>query len=105
MVVRFGMSDRVGRVRLAAPASDVFLGGSAALGDLSEEMRRRVEAETARLVEGAFERAAAVLGAHRSVLEEMVARLLADEVLEGAALQEFLTGVGAGPVAVTPAGR
>ncbi|TQN43703.1 cell division protease FtsH [Blastococcus colisei] len=93
MVLRHGMSPTVGRVRLTGSAADVFLGGQAATGELSQDLRRRVESETARLLDAGFERAADVLLAHRAVVEGLVSVLLAEESLEGSALERHLQAV------------
>ncbi|WP_372728280.1 ATP-dependent zinc metalloprotease FtsH [Nocardioides sp.] len=90
MVVRYGMSDEVGRVRLVGSASDTYLGGEASTGELSDELRRRVETATSRLIQEAFDRATAVLEAHRRLLEEMVSCLIVEEALEGVALERYL---------------
>jgi cell division protease FtsH len=97
MVVRFGMSPRVGRVRLVGTAADVFLGGAAAAAELSEGLRRLVEDETVRLLDDAFHRAAEIMAAHRALLEQMVDRLLDEEVLEGPRLQDYLDAVDTAP--------
>ncbi|RZU33525.1 cell division protease FtsH [Blastococcus saxobsidens] len=93
MVTRYGMSPTVGRVRLTGTAADVFLGGGAATTEMSEALRRRVEEETARLVDLGFERAGDVLATHRAAVDALVGALLADESLEGPALERHLHAV------------
>ena len=90
MVTRYGLSPAIGRVRLTGPTADVFLGGQAATGDLSEQLRRTVEEETARLVDLGFRRAGDILATHRAVVDELVAALLSEESLEGPALERRL---------------
>jgi cell division protease FtsH len=90
MVTRYGMSDVVGRVRLLGTVTDAYLGGDAALVDISDGLRARVEAETSRLVDEAFVEADRILRQHRTLVEEMVARLVDEEALEGPALDRYL---------------
>jgi cell division protease FtsH len=93
MVARFGMSPRVGRVRLVGTAADIYLGGGVAKADLSDNLRELVEDETARLLDDAFRHAAEILTAHRALFETLVGSLLDEETLEGARLQEHLEAV------------
>jgi cell division protease FtsH len=111
MVVRFGMSPRVGRVRLVGTAADVFLGGGAASADLSDHLRRLVEDETARLLDDAFQQALEILTANRALVETLVGDLLVEETLEGTRLQGHLNvvdttpGPGAGHANADPRGN
>jgi cell division protease FtsH len=84
------MSDQLGRVRLLAPNTDLYLGGSAGLERLSESVHERLDAEVRRLVGHAFERATEILTTLRALLEDLVARLLENETLEGEELRRFL---------------
>ncbi|WP_052664530.1 ATP-dependent zinc metalloprotease FtsH [Nitriliruptor alkaliphilus] len=90
LVARHGMSERLGRVRLMAPESDLFLGGAAALNRISALTHQQLDAEVRRLVEEAFERATTILEARRPLLTRLVDQLLADETLEGAELGRLL---------------
>ncbi|WP_116051220.1 ATP-dependent zinc metalloprotease FtsH [Amycolatopsis palatopharyngis] len=94
---RYGMSQRLGRMRLLAPTSEVYLGGSAALERLSERVHETFDDEVRRLLDDAFHTATDTLLAHRELLDDLVAEVLRTETLEGAALDTLLDRV-------TPAG-
>ncbi len=93
MVARHGMGGEVGRVRLAGPSSDSFLNGEASLAAMSEDLLRRFEAESARLLERAFQRATEILEQRREQLLTLTQALLSDEALEGKALEPHLSGL------------
>jgi cell division protease FtsH len=93
LVTRYGMSEQLGRVRLAATDANGFLGGGSDLLPLAPPTHEQVDREVRRLVEEAFQRAVRVLSQHRAVLDTLVQRLLEDETVEGEALAIVLTGV------------
>jgi cell division protease FtsH len=92
MVGLYGMSTRVGRIRVMSPAGG-FLGGSVALEAVSEHTLGDFDTEVKRLVDAAEARAGAILDANWPVLERMVSRLESEETLEGAALAELVSAV------------
>jgi cell division protease FtsH len=93
LVGRYGMSERLGRVRLLAHDADEYLSGSVALMDVSERTHEVFDEEIRRLLDEAETRARAVVEANREALEGLVATLLERETLEGAALASALSGV------------
>src|SRR3954447_23319059 len=93
LVGRYGMSERLGRVRLLTHDADEYLGGGAALMDVSERTHEAFDEEVRRLLDEAETRARAVVGANREALDGLVATLLERETLEGAALASALSGV------------
>ncbi|HVM35235.1 MAG TPA: ATP-dependent zinc metalloprotease FtsH [Actinomycetota bacterium] len=93
MIGRFGMSPRLGRVRLLSSDIEQFLGGDSGLNDLSAETHAEFDAEVRRLLEQGEEEALRVLTDHRSELDDLAARLLEQETLEGAPLYAILTQV------------
>jgi cell division protease FtsH len=98
LVARHGMSERLGRVRLMARESDLYLGGGAALDRLSGLTHQEVDAEVRRLVDDAFTRATAILEGQRALLDRLVEQLLAEETLEGPDLELLLrTATMSGP--------
>jgi cell division protease FtsH len=90
MVTKYGMSDRVGPVRLQVKAGEGFLGGDSALVDLSPETQRDVENAVRGMITSAQEEAMAVLRSHRRELDSLAARLDAEETLEDEVLQQAL---------------
>jgi cell division protease FtsH len=93
LVTRYGMSEQLGRVRLAATDAHGFLGGGSDLLPLAPPTHEQVDREVRRLVEEAFQRAVFVLSHHRAVLDTLVERLLEEETVEGEALAILLAGV------------
>jgi cell division protease FtsH len=90
LVGRYGMSERLGRVRLLASEADEYLGITAGLAAMSEHTHEEFDAEVRRLLDHAEEQARATVEAHRAVLDNLVERLLERETLEGEALTEAL---------------
>ncbi len=99
MVGRFGLSDKIGSIRLLASDVDVFLGNASAVSELSEEAHRSLNEETRFFVERALADALGILEQHRSDLDGLVKRLLEHENLEGPALVDALADVAPTPVA------
>jgi cell division protease FtsH len=93
LAARHGMSERLGRVRLMAKESDLYLGGGAALDRLSGLTHQELDHEIRRLVDEGFARATSLLEEHRDLLGQLVARLLEDETLEGSELEQLLGAV------------
>ena len=91
MIGRFGMSPRLGRVRLLSSDIEQFLGGDSGLNDLSAETHAEFDAEVRRLLEQGEEEALRVLTDHRNELDDLADRLLEHETIEGAALYGILT--------------
>ena len=90
MVTKYGMSDRVGPVRLQVKAGEGFLGSESALVELSPQTQRDVEDAVRGMITTAQQEAMSVLRAHRRELDSLAARLDADETLEDEVLQEAL---------------
>jgi cell division protease FtsH len=93
LVGRYGMSERLGRVRLLAHDADEYLDGSVALAAMSERTHEAFDEEVRRLLDDAERQAKAVVEANREVLDGLVATLLERETLEGEALTGLLAGV------------
>jgi cell division protease FtsH len=98
MVGRFGLSERIGSIRLLASDIDVFLGNSSPVGELSETAHRMMDVETRRFIERALADATTILEGHRGDLDSLVERLLEHENLEGSALADALARVEPSPV-------
>ena len=94
MVTQFGMSERIGAIRLGQEQGEVFLGRD--MGhqrDYSEGLATIVDEEIRRLIEAAHDEAWAILTQNRDVLDHLVLELLEKETLGTAALAEIFAAV------------
>jgi cell division protease FtsH len=102
MVTRWGMSDRLGMVQLAARESR-FLGGDfGGSKPFSEETARIIDAEVLKIIHDSHEQAKSLLTAHRQQLEALVEALLARETLDE---REILEVTGLPPAPALESGR
>jgi cell division protease FtsH len=99
MAARYGLSERIGPVRLLAASSAGFLDADAPLADVSPQQQEALDAEVRRLVDLAVADATEVLRNHRAGFDALVRQLLDQETLDGEALAEALAGVTAQPAA------
>lgn len=91
MVMRFGMSDRLGPVALGRQQGNMFLGRDiASERDFSEETAAAVDDEVRNLVEQAYRRAKAVLVDNRPVLDRLAEMLIERETVDSEELQDLL---------------
>lgn len=91
MVMRFGMSDRLGPVALGRQQGNMFLGRDiAAERDFSEETAAAIDDEVRNLVEQAYRRAKAVLMNNRHVLDRLAQTLIDKETVDAEELQQML---------------
>ena len=92
MVTEFGMSERVGAVKLGAGSGEVFMGRDMGHGrDYSEDVAGLVDQEVRRLIEAAHDEAWHALNDNRHVLDKLVLELLEKETLNAPALAEIFT--------------
>ncbi|MFB9377514.1 ATP-dependent zinc metalloprotease FtsH [Kineococcus gynurae] len=94
MVTQFGMSERIGAIKLGQSGGEVFLGRD--MGherDYSEGVAGIVDEEVRRLIEAAHDEAWEVLVEHRPVLDALVVALLEKETLNQAELAEIFAPV------------
>jgi cell division protease FtsH len=94
MVTQFGMSERVGAIKLGQSQGEVFLGRDYGhQRDYSEEVAGVVDEEVRRLVEDAHDEAWIVLNENRQVLDKLVLELLEKETLNKDQLAEIFREV------------
>ena len=96
MIGRFGMSDDIGMVALET-VQNVYLGGDTSLScsnALAEEVDRKVIA----LVKAQYERALALLQAHRSQLDYLAKELYEKEVLTGEEFNRLMQQSSVAPI-------
>jgi cell division protease FtsH len=92
MVTEFGMSPLVGRLSYACDADTP--GGPAVGAGLSEQTAREIDLEVRRIVEDSQLRARAILEQRRDKLERIAERLIEQETIDAAELNEILAGEG-----------
>ncbi len=98
MVTEFGMSERVGAIKLGQSTGEVFLGRD--MGhqrDYSEEVARIVDEEVRALIDAAHDEAYAALNANRDLLDHLVLELLEKETLNVHELAELFKAISKAP--------
>ncbi|GAB3163656.1 ATP-dependent zinc metalloprotease FtsH [Myceligenerans halotolerans] len=94
MVTEYGMSERVGAIKLGSSNGEPFLGRDYGHErDYSEAVAGIVDEEVRRLIEAAHDEAWEVLSEYRDVLDDLVLRLLEKETLNQKELQEVFAPV------------
>jgi cell division protease FtsH len=94
MVTQFGMSERVGAIKLGQGSGEVFLGRDVGHErDYSEEVAGIVDEEVRRLIEAAHDEAWNVLVENRDVLDNLVLALLERETLGSKDIAEIFADV------------
>ncbi|MFD1506415.1 ATP-dependent metallopeptidase FtsH/Yme1/Tma family protein [Georgenia yuyongxinii] len=94
MVVEYGMSERVGAIKLGQTQGEPFLGRDFGhQRDYSEDVARIVDEEVRRLIEDAHDEAWEILTQYRHVLDDLVLELLEKETLNEAELARIFAPV------------
>ncbi|MFF5324540.1 ATP-dependent zinc metalloprotease FtsH [Janibacter hoylei] len=94
MVTEFGMSERIGAVKLGQSQGEVFLGRD--MGhqrDYSENVATMVDEEVRRFIEAAHDEAWHALNDNRDILDRLVLELLEHETLNAKELAEIFADV------------
>jgi cell division protease FtsH len=86
MVTEFGMSDKLGSVRYAGQRLQYLGAAVTETSDASAATHETIDDEVRRIVGEQFERAVALLSAHRDALSRLSADLLKAESLDGSAV-------------------
>ena len=90
MVTQYGMSARLGAIKLGQESSEVFLGRDVGhQRDYSEEIAAAIDEEVRALIEHAHDEARDILVEYRSVLDALVLELLEKETLNQEQLAEI----------------
>src|SRR3712207_6071436 len=83
MVTQYGMTDRLGAVKLGSGESEPFLGRDMGHGrEYSEEVAAIVDEEVSKLIGNAHQEAFDILNANRDVLDDLVRALFERETLD-----------------------
>ena len=90
MVTTYGMSERLGPQQLTAAGQSAFAGPNSGGNEsgYSDEVAGVIDREVRRLVDGAHDRARAILETHRSTLDRLADELVEKETLDDADLAE-----------------
>lgn len=92
MVTQYGMSERIGAIRLGSGDSEPFLGmamGGGGNRDYSENIAAIVDSEVEQLINNAHQEAFDALVENRAVLDELARQLLEHETLDKAAVEKI----------------
>jgi cell division protease FtsH len=93
MIMEFGMSDQLGRVRYNANEQEIFLGHSVAQQqNVSEKTSELIDGEVRRLIEEAEGTARKILTEHDADLHKLAKALLEYETLSGDEVAALLRG-------------
>ncbi|MCQ8784243.1 ATP-dependent zinc metalloprotease FtsH [Mangrovibrevibacter kandeliae] len=93
MVMEYGMSDKLGRLRYRETQDEVFLGHSVARQQhMSEETARMIDSEVRGIVEVAENKARKILNDHIDELHLLANALLEYETLSGDEVRDLLAG-------------
>ncbi|MEQ8753567.1 MAG: ATP-dependent zinc metalloprotease FtsH3 [Coleofasciculus sp. G1-WW12-02] len=91
MIMRFGMSDRLGPVALGRQNGNMFLGRDIASDrDFSDTTAATIDEEVRKLVDEAYHRAKDVLVNNKHILDKLSAMLIEKETVDAEELQELL---------------
>jgi len=94
MVMNYGMSERIGAIRLGQADGEVFLGRDVGHSrDYSEGVAETVDNEVRKLIESAHQEAYDILLENREVLDQLVVELLDRETLDREEVAEIFSNL------------
>jgi cell division protease FtsH len=94
MVTQYGMTERLGAIKLGQDSGEVFLGRD--MGhqrDYSEDVAALVDEEVKKLIENAHDEAWEILADNRAILDRLVLELLEKETLDKAQIATIFADV------------
>jgi len=93
MVMEWGMSDKLGRVRYASNQQEIFLGHSVAQStNMSDETAKLIDEEVRKLIEGGENTARKIITDNKEQFEAIAQALLEFETLTGDELRDLMDG-------------
>ncbi len=93
MVMRYGMSDKLGVMVYAENEGEVFLGRSVTkTTHISEKTMQEVDAEVRRILDEQYNRARQLIEEHRTEMHRMAQALLDWETIDGDQIDDILAG-------------
>lgn len=91
MVTEFGMSERLGLVKLGHKRQEIFLGRDIAEErNYSEEIAYAIDQEVRSIIDGCYQKVKEILTNNREMMEKVAQTLLEKEVIEAAELDQIL---------------
>ncbi|CAB4530273.1 unannotated protein [freshwater metagenome] len=98
MVTQYGMTEAIGAIKLGTDSSQPFMGRDYGhQRDYSENVAAVVDGEIRKLIENAHQEAFDILEANRTILDQMVVRLLEVETLNKEEIAEIFAHVNSWP--------
>ncbi|MCX6444052.1 MAG: ATP-dependent zinc metalloprotease FtsH [Actinobacteria bacterium] len=98
MVTQYGMTEAIGAIKLGSDSSQPFMGRDYGhQRDYSENVAAIVDSEIRTMIENAHQEAFDILEANRTILDEMVIKLLEKETLNKEEIAEIFTHVKSWP--------
>ena len=98
MVTQYGMTEAIGAIKLGTDASEPFMGRDYGhQRDYSENVAAIVDGEIRKLIETAHQEAYDILETNRTILDEMVIKLLEIETLNKEEIAQIFTKVRSWP--------
>ncbi|VXB95884.1 ATP-dependent zinc metalloprotease FtsH [Citricoccus sp. K5] len=94
MVLEYGMSERVGAVKLGSASGEPFMGRDMSSGrEYSEQVAGMVDAEVRQLLDQAHDEAYWIINENREILDRLAYELLAKETLNQAQIAEIFSEI------------
>jgi cell division protease FtsH len=94
MVTEYGMSAKVGSVKLGATAGEPFMGRDlGATRDYSDNIAETIDEEVRKLIDQAHDEAWQVLNTNRDTLDKLATELLEKETLDHTQLAKIFEGI------------
>ena len=98
MVTQYGMTEAIGAIKLGSDSSEPFMGRDYGhQRDYSENVAAKIDAEIRKMIENAHQEAFDILEANRTILDEMVIKLLEKETLNKEEIAEIFARVTSWP--------
>lgn len=97
MVVRYGMSDKLGPVALESSAGKPLFGVGIEGREHSQEVAALIDGEVKKIIDGAHKTAEGVIKKHRDVLDMIARALVENETIERADFENLLIAHGITP--------
>ena len=95
MVTQYGMTERIGAVKLGTNSAEPFLGRDLShQRDYSEDLAAVVDGEIRKLIENAHQEAFDILEANRKILDQLVVTLLEKETILKEEIEEIFKEIG-----------
>ena len=93
MVVKYGMSDKLGPMTFGSSNSEVFIGRDyGRTQDYSENVAAQIDEEIKKIIDGAYERCTKLLEENMDKLKVVAEELLEKETIDAKRFEELFTG-------------